>query len=52
MKRSRCPKCGYPLGKQPIPAAPKEQKAAAPMPVKVYALERKFAVRRVNGGFV
>jgi len=52
MKRSRCPKCGYPLGKQPIPDAPKEKKTAAPTPVKAYVLERKFGVRRVNGGFV
>lgn len=48
MKAPVCPTC-----KRPIPARiPDAKVKARPVPVKEYALERKFGVRRVNGGFV
>lgn len=49
MTHAKCPKCGYPLGKQPIPDAPVKTPKA---PIKEYALELKYAVKRRCGGFV
>lgn len=46
--RSRCPQCG-----QPLPAIPDSHvKVCAPTPIKQYALEHTFGVKRMNGGFV
>ena len=47
-QRSRCAHCG-----QTLPAIPNVQAATcAAAPVKQYALERRFSVKRMNGGFV
>lgn len=46
--RSRCAHCG-----QPLPAIPDAHVAVCtPTPVKQYALERIYSVKRMNGGFV
>lgn len=46
--RSRCPHCG-----QTWPAIPDAHAATCTSaPVKQYALERIFNVKRMNGGFV
>ena len=46
--RSRCPHCG-----QTLPAIPDQHAAVcAPTPVKQYAIERTYGVKRMNGGFV
>lgn len=46
--RSRCPHCG-----QTLPAIPdSHMKVCAPAPIKQYALERMYGIKRMNGGFV
>lgn len=46
--RSRCPHCG-----QTLPALPDAHAAVcAPTPIKQYALERTYGIKRMNGGFV
>jgi hypothetical protein len=44
-----CPTCGQPMKPRGIPDAPAKPKPVAP--VKEYAIERKFGVKRMNGGF-
>jgi hypothetical protein len=46
----RCPTCGNPRRPQRIPDA-KDTRPVPKTPVKEYALERMFKIRRWNGGF-
>lgn len=47
-QRSRCAHCGQTLPAVPNVHAP----TCAAAPVKHYVLERRFGVKRMNGGFV